>query len=475
MNFTKIDKPFNFILFGASGDLAQLKLFPSLYQLILQKRFKKNYSIVGFSRTKMTDEQFRVHIKKSLKAHIEKSLYNEDIVHEMLKHCFYCNGQYDNLDSYDALADKINKLHKGRKVQQLVYLSVPPLLFSSISRLLAMTRSKLGSVHIMMEKPFGDSRKTAGDLFKMLTNDFDPKSLYLIDHYLGKAPVQSILPLRFNNTILNLLLKGSAISNIQISAQETVGVNNRLGYFEKVGIIKDMVQSHLLQVLALLTMAMPVKNKVFSIQREKGNILSAIRYYKKDCSLVIGQYESYKKQKGVSKTSITPTFAAFKCYIDLMEWYSVPIYIRTGKKLSHKHTYVVIEFKKPSNSDLNLIETNRLIIELYPHEQIQIRLVNEQGQLMDIERGLISSESLSCTGDHCLPDYAKLILDALCEDHTHFLSIDEIYASWHFIDDLMEASKKQGVKIVSYKDGGGGPKEHFDLIKRDGFKWFEIN
>lgn len=475
MNLTKIQKPFNFILFGASGDLAKLKLFPALYELVLQKRFAKKFTIVGFARSDMNDDSFRAHVEKSLKANVPKALYDQSVVDEMLKSVFYHQGQYDHPESFETLADRLLDFHQGKKAHQLAYLSVPPSIFNIITRQLAGIRHKVGSdLQVMMEKPFGESRQTAGELFKSITNDFDQKNLFLIDHYLGKPPVQSILPLRFNNTILNLLLNGATISNIQISALETVGVEERIGYFEKVGIIKDMIQSHLLQILALIAMSMPVHNNVNGIRREKGNVLSALRYYEKGCGMVMGQYNGYRQLEGVDPQSETPTFTAFKCYIDLMEWYSVPIYIRTGKKLAQKHTYVVIEFKKPLHNHSSEIEANRLIIELFPKEQIQIRLINDEGKMIQGDSGLLSSDSLACTGDGCLPAYGKLILDAMLNEHDHFLSIDEIYASWHFIDDMMESSLKQKVPISFYEDGGEGPDLQHQLTQEDGFKWFDM-
>lgn len=474
MKLKKVDKSFNFILFGASGDLAYLKLFPALYELVLQKRFDKPWSIVGFARTEMTDAEFRKRVQKSLKEHVDKNLYNQKAVDEMLEHVYYYQGQYDDAESYHLLADKLHEIHDGKKVYNLAFLAVPPMAFEPIAKQLANIRSFIRPIQVMMEKPFGDDRKSAGDLFQSITTYFEKEDLFLIDHYLGKASVQSILPLRYNNTILNLLLKGEAIANIQISALETVGVEERVSYFDQVGIVKDMVQSHLLQVLALLTMNMPLHKDVKSVRREKGSILSALTYSDVECGAILGQYESYRKQKDVSKDSKTPTFAAFRCFIDRSDWYQIPIYIRTGKKLSHKHTYVVIEFKKPPFQEKNKeLEANRLIIELYPHEEIQMRLVNDVGRTTDQSRELITQESLACMGEGCLPAYGRLILDAFLDNHTSFLSIDEIYASWHFIDDVMTCIKKRKLPLQIYKGGSEGPKEQFELTAQDGFEWYD--
>ncbi len=473
MELTKIKDNFNFIIFGASGDLAQLKIFPAIYEMVLQNRFEGSYSIYGYARSEMSNEEFRKKFKESLEQHVDRNIYDEKRADELIENVYYYSGQYDG--DYSEFADQLLEVQGGETVKNLAFLSVPPVAFADITNSLGAVREKLGGhVQLMIEKPFGSDRASAGELFKMIGQNFDKEDLFLIDHYLGKAPVQSILPLRYNNTILNILLKGQNIENIQISALETLGVDERVGFYDQVGVIKDMVQSHLLQVLTLLTMAMPVNRDVKNIRREKGNILSALRYDRDRCGVSLGQYEGYKDLEGVEKDTNTPTFVALRAFIDLTNWYKVPIYIRTGKKLQHKHTYVVIEFEKPEFSEENDdIEGNRLIIELYPHEDIQIKLVNDEGKVADSDQDVLSQESLACHGDECLPAYGRLILDALRENFTSFLSIDEILASWHFVDDLMECVSENNIKVETYKAGGDGPEAHKKLPEEDGFKWYD--
>jgi glucose-6-phosphate 1-dehydrogenase len=472
----KINKPFNFIIFGASGDLAKIMIFPSLYELALQKRFPKEYTIYGYSRSKMTNQEFRERFAESVKEHVDENKFSLEVLNELLEHVHYHSGHYDEKEDFNRFADALLKAHDGKKVYNLAFFAIPPVVFSQVVEGLSSINEKLGGdVELIIEKPFGEDRETAGKLFKFITNHFAKDKLYLIDHYLGKAPVRSIFPLRYNNTILNLLLKGEAISNIQISAMEMKGVDERIGFFDNVGIIKDMIQSHLLQILALLTMSIPVRQEVHSIRREKGDVLSALRYEDRMCGLVLGQYESYKDQEGVDKDSKTPTFAALRCFIDLTEWYQVPIYIRTGKELSHKHTYIVIEFKKPPYADDTQVEANRLILELYPKEKIQIRLVNDQGKTVPQYSDLISEESLACTGDDCLPPYANLILDAFLGRYMSFLSIDEILASWHFIDELHRCIKENKQHVLPYKKGSEGPREQHELTEIDNNKWYDAD
>jgi len=473
MKLEKVEKPFNLIIFGASGDLASLKLFPAIYELALQNRFAKKFNVVGFARSEMTDESFRTLFAESVKKHVEKLTFNQKVLDELLKNVFYHQGAYDEKDDYETLANELLKKQTQKAVCNLAFFAIPPVVYGPVIQNLAAIRNKLGGkIELILEKPFGDDRKSAGELFQLLTNHFDKEDLYLIDHYLGKAAVRSILPLRYNNTILNLLLKGEAISNIQISALETVGVEERIGFFDNVGIIKDMIQSHLLQILALLTMSMPIHQEVHSIRREKGDVLSALKR-DGECEVILGQYQSYKKKKGVKKNSMTPTFAALKLFIDLTEWYKVPIYIRTGKKLSHKHTYIVVEFKKPAYAKDLDIEANKLIIELYPKEKIQLKLVNDLGKEVHKYSELITEESLACMGDDCLPPYANLILDSLLERNISFLSIDEVLASWHFVDEIHKDIREKRIQVIEYEEGSEGPLEQKNVTENDGNHWYD--
>lgn len=474
MFLTKIKNPFSFIIFGASGDLAKLKLFPALYELAFQKRFPGEYVVLGFGRTPMGDQEFRKRVLESVREKFGKKT-NAKALDSLLEHCFFFHGQYDEPGDYEKMAKRLQELHHGKKTENAAYFGVPPPVFKPIIERLAGIRSRLGGhLKIILEKPFGENEASAVDLFHFTSRFFKSEEVFLLDHYLGKSSVQSILPLRYNNAILNMLLKGNVISNIQINALEDVGIGKRIGYFESVGIIKDMIQSHLMQILALFAMSLPVKPDTASVRREKVNLFSALRYGDKPCGIVLGQYKSYKKEEGVAKGSKTATFAAVRFNIDLLDWYQVPVYIRTGKKLDRHHTYVTVEFKKPAFQQTEKkIESNKLIIELFPEEKIQIRLVNEEGKLVTKIREVISAESLACTGDDCLPEHGRLILDAFLGNPSHFLSFEEIIACWRFVDSLMACTTKHGVSVVNYADGSEGPADQHKLIRQDGFEWHD--
>lgn len=398
----------NLIIFGASGELAKHKLLPAVEKL------PKNVSITGFARS-------------------PKPRYFK---HE------YIRGQYDNPEDYEKL-----KIHKN--IITIAYLSVPPVAFAPIIENLGKLKKK-SDLRIIIEKPFGTSEKSAHELYKQCQKYFEDDDVYLLDHYLGKSSVQNILELRHSNKILNLLLKGKEIANIQISNIESVGIENRLGYFDEVGTIKDVFQSHLLQVLALLTMQIPVNKTTENIQRERQNILSALNFHKSKNNIVVGQHKSYPVK------SKTETYVALKLYIDRQDWYNVPIFLRTGKKLRKKQNYISVEFKPLPFQKATT--PNRLDIILGPEEKIAIHLSTSTQQFETID-------SIACEGPQCLPDHTNLLLDVINKDHMHFLSFPEIIAMWHLTDRIHTFAQKQ--PLHKYKDGGKGPKD--DLIN-----WHEL-
>ena len=476
MKIYRIDRPFIFTIFGASGDLAKVKLFPALYDLAAQKRFPQNYFIFGYARTQKTNEEFRKEVKESI-AGKSKTPVKKEILDELLRHIYYFTGQYSKASSYREFAREILSLSKGKKLTNINYLAVPPETFTKISHNLAAIRPKIGEdTRLIIEKPFGNDEKSARKIFHKISMDFAEDKIYLLDHYLGKEGVQSILALRYANSILNTLLDGKLIANIQITAFEDLSVANRISYFDQVGIIKDMIQSHLMQILALLTMRLPVEKKASSIHREKFSILSALKYRGYDKAMVLGQNETYHKIKGVKENSKTPTFAAIKMFIDQQDWYKVPIYIRTGKMLSKKHSYIVIEFKNHifqlHNKDMG---SNKLVIELQPDERVHLQLYTKIGGAKTDFSDLTTTESLACFGEDCLPEHGRLLINVFQNDHSNFLTFEEIIATWKFVDKLLKCCDINKVKIHKYKDYSNGPVEQYEIAERDNFEWTKIN
>lgn len=467
----KTEKPCIFSIFGASGDLAKIKIYPALFNLAERKKLPKEYWISGFARTKMTQKEFQETFKKSVKKERENHC-SAELLEKMAQKLHYFTGHYDNETDFKKYLNSLKKITKGKSFTHIIYFSVPPVVFKDIVKNLGENiDTKKEDVRLVIEKPFGTNKTSARELFHFTAQYFHDEKLYLLDHYLGKIAVQSLLHLRHSNRILNLIMKGGEIANIQVTALEDIGVHDRVGYFEQVGTLKDMIQSHLLQVLSFITMSIPISEQEQSIHREKYNILSALQFLQSANNIVLGQYESYKNLKGVPKDAKTNTFVAVRLYINRESWYRVPIYIRTGKMLHEKHTFIVVEFKKflfQKKSE----PPNRLIIDLAPDEKISIKLVNKVGRRSSYEE-ITTSHSLACEGDDCLPEHALLLLDVMNKNRMHFLSFPEIIASWRVIDSISQCIEGKKVPVEMYQDHSEGPQTQHRLTQMDGFEWFD--
>lgn len=467
-------KPFVFTIFGASGDLAQLKIFPALFALAEQKRLPKEYYFVGYSRTPMSQAVFREKFAASVRENYKGSFgaYQEEILKDCLGHVYYFSGQYEKAEDfkdYKAFRDEITGV---KNILQLYYFSVPPSVFGSIVKEVAHIRGKGDDVRLILEKPFGDSEKSARKLFHEIVQYFDEENIYLLDHYLGKKPVQSILAMRHANRILNIMLRGSEIENIQISALESVGVGKRIGYFDDSGTIKDMVQSHLLQLLALMTMSIPIQKNAENLQKEKAAILQALDFPLEPNVLSIGQYKGYQAESEKVKDSQTPTFAAMKLYINREEWFDVPIFLRTGKCLNERHTFMVIELKKFAFQPEDH-QPNRIVIEFAPAEQISITLLDEDGVTSQSSQ-VISTHSIACEGDYCLPEHGLLLLDALRGEKKFFLSFEEILACWSLVDKIQTYIQDENIPLETYEIGSRGPLGQTCLMEQKaGRNWYD--
>ena len=473
MPLQTIKQPFLLTIFGASGDLAQIKIFPALYALAYQKRLPKNYAVAGYARTKMSTAQFRTLFTRSVEKYTGYPV-NKKMLADLARQVHDFAGQYHETKSHIAYRQGLTRLGLKKNVPHIAYLSVPPNTFEHTITVLAKARqSKRDDIRVIIEKPFGHDSASAEHLFHFVSRHLREDQFYLLDHYLGKPQVQSILNMRHANRILANIIEGGEVANIQITAFEDVGVGHRIGYFDEVGMVRDMIQSHLLQLLSLVTMTIPGRKTAEGLHREKHNILSAIDCLPAPHNVVLGQYQTYCKEKGVPKNSRTETFAAVRLFLDKQEWANVPIYIRTGKKLNEKHTYVVVELKKfdfqPAEE-----EPNRLIIEFHPFPRINITLVNLQEGVNRYQE-ITTADSIACDLEGCLPEHGNLLLDVLKKDHTHFVSFEEVLASWSVVDEIMVATKNGHVRVAQYRDGSRGPKAHLDLPKQDGFAWYDLH
>lgn len=471
----RVKDPFIFTIFGASGDLAKLKIFPALFSLAEQKRFPSDYGIVGYARSKKTETSFRQEFADSVRERYEGTWgdYQEEILQDLLTKVYYHSGQYDEIKDFESFSTFLqSKFSNIETTPHLAYFSVPPTVVQSIVQNLAqMFDPETHDIRLILEKPFGDDEVSAHHLFNLITERFKERQIYLLDHYLGKKAVRSLIPLRHMNRILNSMLRGHEIANIQISALEPMGVGKRVGYFNEVGAIKDMMQSHLIQILAMLAMSIPVDRDAERVQEEKNAILAALEFVPAASHVAIGQYEEYSQEADGLEHSDTPTFAALRLNINREEWYNVPIFLRTGKRLHEKHTFMVVELKKFAFQPAD-IEPNRVIIEFHPEEKIQIRLLDEDGATLR-QGEIAASESIACHGDYCLPEHGLLFLDVIREEQTYFLSLAEVISSWRIIDQVLAFITDQGLKPDIYQSGTPGPETQERLMDDSEFSWYD--
>lgn len=452
------------IIFGASGDLAKLKIYPALFELYSQNFLESDFNLVGYSRSKIEAVDFQNLVRDSIEKKVQELGSKAEAVERFLVRSTYVAGQYNDTNDLNNVFEHIKQISPGNQVknesdQILCYFSVPPQVFESLIVGLAEFNDKF-NLKIVIEKPFGVSEVSARTLYSVINQRFQEHQFYLLDHYLGKISVRDILALRQQNSILNHLLKGKHIKSIQISATETLGVDSRLGYFDTVGSIRDMIQSHLLQVLALIAMDLPINNA--SVSREKGHILSSTQFHSDKNNLIIGQYEGYNNLDPEIKHSKTETYVAVKLGIDREDWFGTPIYIQTGKKLGKKESKVVVEFTNLMTQNPKA-PTNKLILEFAPNESLSMELSHTFGEIK-------TTESIACSGPGCLGDYASLLNDAFKGNHLHFVTFEQIIQSWRVTDQILEF--KKDIKPLEYK-AGENPSFANEIFGDTGTRWFQ--
>lgn len=473
--------PFSFILFGASGHLAQLKIYPALYTLALKKRLPSQYAIVGFARSEMTDEEFRKMVEKSIKADFEE--VNAKVIDDLLAHTHYHQGQYDKKESFEALAARLNELEKdwGDSRVRLAYLSIPPVVFNDVLRNIGAggVHDQKAAFRCIVEKPVGSDLKSFETVRSTLMSCFKEEEIYLLDHYLGKEAVRNVYYLRYANPILERILKNTLIHHVEIVADESDGLEGRAGYFEGTGTLRDFVQSHLLQMSALLTMRIheagtlkdlrmnaleqlylpPATNLneiIFQAQYGKGEV---------DGKKVTG----YTDEKDVPEGSRTNTFIALKLTSRISRWQGVPVYLRSGKRLGKRETRISIQFQEPHAIGEGS-GPNRLDIILQGEAGMRLHLQTKVGGIVPKFRPLVMEDPLVCVGD-CLPEHAVLLLEAIHGQKEWFLTFEEVRMAWRLIDPLQSHLDKPETPLFTYP-AGSRPKEADDWMALDGNAWF---
>ncbi len=475
------------IIFGASGDLTERKLIPALYNLHLKDRLPDHYDIIGISRSKYSHDEFRAKLQEKARGFAEEA-YSDDTWAAFAEHIWYVPGDASKAEYYPTLLEFLAEKETGR-TNRLYYLSTAPFLYEPILEQLgncglnnAENETRDGDAsgwrRVVIEKPFGYDLKTAHALNDKVHEVFHEEQVYRIDHYLGKETAQNILFLRFGNTIFEPIWNRNYIDHIQITVAESVDVGRRAGYYDTSGVLRDMFQNHLLQLLALTAMEPPISFDADLLRNEKVKVLQAVQPI--DMSETVrAQYTGYSELEGVEEGSETATYAALKLNIDNWRWQGVPFYLRSGKAMHRKVSEIQVEFKKPpkmmfSGPNLEDASPNRLCITIQPDEGIrlsfQAKLPDSSQEMRSVRMAFAYSSDF---GEFTIPDaYERLLLDALRGDAALFTRSDGIEAQWTIIDHVLEGWQGAAAPPLSYYEPGSwGPNAADQMLAKEGRTW----
>jgi glucose-6-phosphate 1-dehydrogenase len=486
-----MQKPNSCILaiFGASGDLAHRKLIPALFDLQLQNLLPDNFGILGIGRTPLSDESFRDKMASALDiAQLAKNATPED-KSNFLNRLFYIAIDTASVDDYQKLAARMRELNAALHTEgnYIYYLATPPSLYDTVAHNLASVGlhkcpKGQGCRRIIIEKPFGYDLNTAKELNDSIHSIYDEDQIYRIDHYLGKETVQNLLVTRFSNGIFEPLWNRNYIHHIEITSSESIGVENRGGYYDHAGALRDMVQNHLLQVASLVAMEPPAVINADSIRNETLKVLQSIRHIKKEevsDYVIRGQYTAstikgehvpgYREESGVDPNSRTETFVALKFFIDNWRWSGVPFYIRTGKRLPTRVTEIVINFRQTPHALFPFTQgghRNQLIIRIQPDEGILLKFgMKVPGAGFQAETVNMDFHYSDLSGVHLPEAYERLLLDAMLGDATLYSRGDAVEACWQFITPILEAwNEDPSIKVFGYPAGSWGPEQSEALM-----------
>jgi glucose-6-phosphate 1-dehydrogenase len=473
------ETPTTIVIFGASGDLTRRKLVPALYHQSVKGRLPQ-VNIVGSSRSPLSNDAFRQRMREGI-VELAGLEIDEDHWRQFSDRLWYMSGDVQKLEDAKKLATYLEEIETG-PANRLYYLATAPAIFPVIVDNLGkldMARETGGWRRIVVEKPFGHDLNSAADLNNVIHTAFDESQVYRIDHYLGKETAQNVLYFRFLNSIFEPLWNRNHIDHVQITVAETVDVEHRASYFDSAGILRDMFQNHLLQLLTLVAMEPAATFDADAVRNEKVKVLQAIRCSRPE-ETIRAQYEGYCEAEGVAAESQTPTYAALKLFVDNWRWQGVPFYLRSGKALAEKTSEIVIEFKPPPHVMFPLpagyqLTPNFLSLCIQPDEGIHLRF---ETKVPDSQRETRSVDMefhyRTSFGEETLPDaYERLLMDALNGDASLFTRSDEIEAAWRLIDPILQAWEysPQVSPLVSYKPESWGPKEADLFLQRDDRVW----
>jgi glucose-6-phosphate 1-dehydrogenase len=458
-------KNLDIIVLGASGNLAHLKIFPALFALFSQGLLPDGVRFFGFARSRLTQAEFKEQIMRNLTCRYTPEHSCEDFIEKFLARCTYCSGEYNSPEAFRALASDLKA-----DADRVFYLALPPAIFPEVTKSIGISGMLKNNgknwIRVVIEKPFGRDRESSDALNKELLKEFSEEQIYRIDHYLGKEMVQNIMVLRFANQIFKPLWNAKYIRCIRIDWQENIGIEGRGGYFDSYGIIRDVVQNHLLQLVTLIAMSEPASLKADAVRDCKLKVLRDIEPVRNN-DIILGQYSGYTDEAQVSPDSVTPTFANLRLRINNDEWRDVPFNIRAGKGLTGRKSEIRIVFRTPEgNIFCDVAEcppANELIIRIQPDEGIHFNIVSKiPGLKMRFQPKELDLSYKSAFADTVIPEaYESLLLDVINGEKALFIRNDELEAAWDIFTPLLHYLDENKVKPKIYEFRTDGPDEAY--------------
>ena len=489
-------EPTALVIFGASGDLTRRKLLPAIYQLSRGQRLPARFNVLGIARTPMTDDQFRQQFHDSL-GEFAGLAEPDEVSSALARNLGYVQGEMDDPGLYAKITTKLTEMRCPDGV--LFYLAVPPAVYATIVEQLSAAglttpATPAGWRRIIVEKPFGTDLDSARELNRLMHAHLDESQIFRIDHYLGKETVQNLLVFRFANGMFEPVWNRRYIDHVQITAAETVGVERRANYYEGAGALRDMVQNHLMQVLAMIAMEPPIAFSAENVRDRKHDVLASIQPIAaaveagREDDVVRAQYAAgwvagaevpgYREEDGVSPTSTTETYVALRLQLDSWRWAGVPFYLRTGKRLPKRTTEIAIQFRKPplhifKRISHTAIASNLLIVNVQPDEGISVRFEAKlPGSRMQLAPVMMNFRYGSAFGLPVPEAYETLLLDAMLGDPTLFARHDFVEASWALVTPVHEAWRASGATAIpTYEAGEWGPRQADAMMAADHRRW----